>query len=257
MPKREDLKSILLLGSGPIVIGQACEFDYSGTQAVRALKERGDECGVCFPYIGVYPRFIETGVEWREEERLLYGVVDRAELLGAGGLKIFLGAGLKGGEATGEQTALTAERFGQWYRAARARGLGVCAELHGNTMFDPPEAGEAFMQRYPALDFTICYQPMDFGDTEAALALADRFAGRISHIHLQAPGEDRAFDLLAEGRLDYRRLLPHLLAANPDATMTLEFVKGCRAAEDAFDLDAVLEHARADADFVEEVCGSV
>jgi len=41
MPRREDLHSILLLGSGPIVIGQGCEFDYSGTQAVRALREEG------------------------------------------------------------------------------------------------------------------------------------------------------------------------------------------------------------------------
>jgi carbamoyl-phosphate synthase large subunit len=41
MPKRTDLKSILILGSGPIVIGQAAEFDYSGTQAVRALCEEG------------------------------------------------------------------------------------------------------------------------------------------------------------------------------------------------------------------------
>jgi carbamoyl-phosphate synthase large subunit len=41
MPKRTDLKSILLLGSGPIVIGQAAEFDYSGTQAIRALREEG------------------------------------------------------------------------------------------------------------------------------------------------------------------------------------------------------------------------
>ena len=39
MPKRTDLRRILLLGSGPIVIGQAAEFDYSGTQAVKALKE--------------------------------------------------------------------------------------------------------------------------------------------------------------------------------------------------------------------------
>src|SRR5919112_1372424 len=38
MPKRTDLQSILILGSGPIVIGQAAEFDYSGTQAVRALR---------------------------------------------------------------------------------------------------------------------------------------------------------------------------------------------------------------------------
>jgi carbamoyl-phosphate synthase large subunit len=41
MPKRTDIKSILLIGSGPIVIGQACEFDYSGTQAIKALKEEG------------------------------------------------------------------------------------------------------------------------------------------------------------------------------------------------------------------------
>src|SRR5271155_4700550 len=41
MPKRTDLKKILLIGSGPIVIGQACEFDYSGTQACKALREEG------------------------------------------------------------------------------------------------------------------------------------------------------------------------------------------------------------------------
>ena len=41
MPRREDIKSILVLGSGPIVIGQACEFDYSGTQACRVLRQEG------------------------------------------------------------------------------------------------------------------------------------------------------------------------------------------------------------------------
>ncbi|MGD8326382.1 MAG: carbamoyl phosphate synthase large subunit, partial [Sphingomonadales bacterium] len=41
MPKRTDIKSILIIGAGPIVIGQACEFDYSGTQAIKALKEEG------------------------------------------------------------------------------------------------------------------------------------------------------------------------------------------------------------------------
>ena len=43
MPKREDLKSILIIGSGPIIIGQACEFDYAGTQALRSLREDGIE----------------------------------------------------------------------------------------------------------------------------------------------------------------------------------------------------------------------
>ena len=41
MPKRTDIKSILIIGAGPIVIGQACEFDYSGTQACKALKQEG------------------------------------------------------------------------------------------------------------------------------------------------------------------------------------------------------------------------
>src|SRR6476659_11270991 len=43
VPKRTDLKRILVIGSGPIVIGQACEFDYSGTQACKALKSEGLE----------------------------------------------------------------------------------------------------------------------------------------------------------------------------------------------------------------------
>ena len=41
MPKRTDINSVLLIGAGPIIIGQACEFDYSGTQALKALKEDG------------------------------------------------------------------------------------------------------------------------------------------------------------------------------------------------------------------------
>lgn len=39
MPKRTDIKNILVIGAGPIVIGQACEFDYSGSQACKALKK--------------------------------------------------------------------------------------------------------------------------------------------------------------------------------------------------------------------------
>ena len=41
MPRRDDIHSVLIIGAGPIIIGQACEFDYSGVQAVKALKEEG------------------------------------------------------------------------------------------------------------------------------------------------------------------------------------------------------------------------
>ena len=43
MPKRDDISKIMIIGSGPIIISQACEFDYSGTQACKALKEEGYE----------------------------------------------------------------------------------------------------------------------------------------------------------------------------------------------------------------------
>ena len=43
MPRREDIHKILIIGSGPIIIGQACEFDYSGTQACKALREENYE----------------------------------------------------------------------------------------------------------------------------------------------------------------------------------------------------------------------
>src|SRR5256885_13955518 len=43
MPKRKDIKKIMIIGSGPIIIGQACEFDYSGVQACKALRDEGYE----------------------------------------------------------------------------------------------------------------------------------------------------------------------------------------------------------------------
>ncbi|MBW2260063.1 MAG: hypothetical protein JRF18_06380 [Deltaproteobacteria bacterium] len=43
MPRRTDISKIMIIGSGPIIISQACEFDYSGTQACKALREEGYE----------------------------------------------------------------------------------------------------------------------------------------------------------------------------------------------------------------------
>ena len=47
MPKREDIKKVLVIGSGPIVIGQAAEFDYAGAQACRVLKDAGADVVLC------------------------------------------------------------------------------------------------------------------------------------------------------------------------------------------------------------------
>lgn len=223
---------------------------------IHALRAKGDETGVAFTYIGVYPVFTATGLEAREQERVQADILDKAEILGTHRLKIMLACGLKGGEATPDQLRQVADRFGRWYREATARGIHMAVELHGGTIFDPVEAGERFTQAHPELDFTICYQPYDFQDTVKAMALADRFSGRISHIHLQAPQPHEKgghYVLLEESSLDYRRLLPHILRRNPGATLTLEFVRDCLEKGSDFDVERVLANARKDADFVDAV----
>ncbi|MGI9187991.1 MAG: hypothetical protein ACR2J9_10845, partial [Gaiellales bacterium] len=62
MPRRDDLKKIAVIGSGPIVIGQACEFDYSGVQALRVLREEGYETVL----INSNPATIMTDPGWAD-----------------------------------------------------------------------------------------------------------------------------------------------------------------------------------------------
>src|SRR5471032_1834248 len=75
MPKRKDLKSILLLGSGPIIIGQACEFDYSGVQALKALREEGYRTIL----LNSNPATIMTDAEWADRTYIEPLTVEAAE----------------------------------------------------------------------------------------------------------------------------------------------------------------------------------
>jgi len=75
MPCRKDLKSILLLGSGPIIIGQACEFDYSGVQALKALREEGYRTIL----LNSNPATIMTDAEWADRTYIEPLTVEAAE----------------------------------------------------------------------------------------------------------------------------------------------------------------------------------
>jgi len=75
MPRRQDLKSILLIGSGPIVIGQACEFDYSGVQALKALREEGYRTIL----LNSNPATIMTDAEWADRTYIEPITVEAAE----------------------------------------------------------------------------------------------------------------------------------------------------------------------------------
>ena len=62
MPKRTDIKTILIIGAGPIVIGQACEFDYSGVQALKVLREEGYRTVL----VNSNPATIMTDPDWAD-----------------------------------------------------------------------------------------------------------------------------------------------------------------------------------------------
>ena len=80
MPKRNDIKSILIVGAGPIIIGQGCEFDYSGTQACKALRDEGYKVIL----INSNPATIMTDPETADKvyiEPITPEIVEKMELL--------------------------------------------------------------------------------------------------------------------------------------------------------------------------------
>ena len=84
MPKRKDIKTILLIGSGPIVIGQASEFDYSGTQAVKTLKDLGYRVVL----VNSNPATIMTDPEFADrtyiepiDEKVIADIIEKEKLM--------------------------------------------------------------------------------------------------------------------------------------------------------------------------------
>jgi carbamoyl-phosphate synthase large subunit len=106
MPKRADIESVLIIGAGPIIIGQACEFDYSGTQACKALKEEGYRVIL----VNSNPATIMTDPEFADRTYLEPVTPECVEKIIAREVEGFQGAGRKGKLALlptlGGQTAL-------------------------------------------------------------------------------------------------------------------------------------------------------
>ena len=82
MPQRGDLKKILILGSGPIVIGQACEFDYSGTQACKVLRKAGYEIILINSHISPYNQASYSNHNPTNDRKLLLNKKEINKLIG-------------------------------------------------------------------------------------------------------------------------------------------------------------------------------
>ena len=82
MPKRKDIKKILIIGAGPIVIGQACEFDYSGAQACKSLKEEGYEIVLINSHIASYKQASFSDHNPYDDRKLLLNKKEINKLIG-------------------------------------------------------------------------------------------------------------------------------------------------------------------------------
>ncbi len=217
---------------------------------LHLVRDLADSLGVTISTIGVYPSFQTREGDGDLEEMLM--MVERAQVLGATRLKaLFLGG--KGAEMDEAAWERFNRRLDKWHAACRDAGIEILAELHGGTPFDPPEVGLKWLEQHPELDVGICYQPYDFANTGAAIELAEMFAGRIRHIHLQAHDREGDFCRLADSPLDYAAVLAALLEANDSTTAAIEFVRSSIQEGPAFDLGAALADARADAAWVRGV----
>src|SRR3974390_3658972 len=116
MPKRTDIHSVLIIGAGPIIIGQACEFDYSGTQACKALKEEGFRVLL----VNATPATIMTDPEFADRtyiepitpeavEKIIVRELDEMKKMGAKGELVLLPT--LGGQ-TALNTAMALDRNG-------------------------------------------------------------------------------------------------------------------------------------------------
>src|SRR5246127_5588073 len=133
MPKRSDIHSVLIIGAGPIIIGQACEFDYSGTQACKALREEGYRIVL----VNSNPATIMTDPEFADRtyiepitpecvEKIIAREVDELKRLGANG-KLVLLPTLGGQTALNTAMALhkrgTLEKYGVEMIGANAKAI--------------------------------------------------------------------------------------------------------------------------------------
>src|SRR6202171_1441036 len=133
MPKRTDIHSVLIIGAGPIIIGQACEFDYSGTQACKALKEEGYRVVL----INSNPATIMTDPEFADRtyiepitpeccEKIIVREIEELKRLGANG-KLVLLPTLGGQTALNTAMALfrqgTLEKYGIEMIGANAQAI--------------------------------------------------------------------------------------------------------------------------------------
>lgn len=218
---------------------------------VRGYRERGDDLGLAFPILGLYPQLHLKGDACQQEMDAVQRLLDYAGLLDARIVKIF--PGILGSSATTEANyARSIDFMQEMARRAAAANLTITAETHENTLCDTRDACIRFLDDVDAENLKVCYQPYDFTDTVQAISDYESLAEHVIHVHYQGRKNDQ-MSLLKNADLDYIAITGALAAHGFDGYLCIEFVKDCVVPTPAdFDLMHVLRNARRDYTFVQK-----
>jgi sugar phosphate isomerase/epimerase len=216
---------------------------------INAIREVGTSLGLSFPVVGLYPQLHFEGEECQRESERINRLLSYAKMLGADLVKVFVGT-RDSAHITAREYELSVEAMRQLTRRAESLDLTITGETHPKTLFDTVDSCKRFRQDVGSDRFKICFQPFDLRSTDQALKDYEHVAEDVIHVHYQGR-KGEAIDLLENSDLDYRRLTRTLADKGFSGYLCIEFTKDCAVENPSdFNLEAVLNNARRDRDFV-------
>lgn len=202
-----------------------------------------------FPVIGIYPKLHLTGHERKWELEEIENICKYAGKLHTHILKFFVGS-ISPEEITHTEYHDSVSFVKEMADMVEYYGLRLSGEIHENTLFGNQKICRDFLWDVYADNFKVCFQPLDFHDTDKTIDLYREMSKDVIHIHLQGR-KNGDLCSLKDADIDYNRLFHVFNDSGFTGYYSLEFVKDCVVQEPLrFDMDTVLHNANADREFV-------
>ncbi len=202
-----------------------------------------------FPVIGMYPALHFRDLRRQQELDSIERLMKYAKLLGTDILKTFVGT-VGSEQITDSEYERSVEFMLKILELADSYNLTIAGETHQNTLFDTMESCQKTMAAINSENLKVCFQPLDFDNTEKAISDYQSLADNIIHIHYQGQKNGK-YALLADSDLDYTKLTTAVIERGFSGKICIEFVKDCVVKEPKFfDVHKVLENAILDRDFI-------
>jgi len=217
-------------------------------KVINRIKSTGDNSALSFPIIGLYPIIHEEGEKRQNQLSEVKKIFEYAKILDSKVIKIFVGT-LNAKDIAEKDYYNSVVFLSEMTNLAKAYHLTIAGETHENTLFEDVQSCQKLIQDVGADNFKICFQPIDFNDTEQTISNYNELKDEVIHIHFQGRKNDQ-MELLQNADLDYENLI-HEFTQDEANYYSIEFVKDCVVENPKdFDVNLVFKNAQTDRDFI-------